>query len=239
MKSRQWPRYLLRAIVEPGRGEGDEVGPLANPIRALARKNGTFLQPLQMNIQKWEPALRHHEPMALTDRRTRAASINFEPFKPVMATQASTVSVDPARPRQKRGVQADSEICLCASTLAPRSWLNPICRRTSKKTDAQHYARNRAAETAAYPEVPDRMEPEVLWVPTSRNAPFGSGKSLFDAIRGAAGSIERCLCERTHRSRRPEELLQPPLLTCSPRSAVCVDSAMMSDVPGFSWGTVI
>src|ERR1700741_3213983 len=77
----------------------DEAKPkLANPIRALTRKNGELLQPLQINIQNAGASATAITKLdgAEIDRRAVQSGLNsFELYlKPATATQTSTVSVD-------------------------------------------------------------------------------------------------------------------------------------------------
>ena len=235
------------------RGEAaDEAKPkLANPIRALTRKNGTFLQPLQMNIQNAgasATAITKLDGVEI-DRRTVQGGLNsFELYlKPATATQTSTVSVDVNGTTQTEAVEFKQVLEMLVYVL-------PHSHHDLGYTDLQANVEEKqmrnitrgielARKTAAYPEGSRFVwNLEVLWGADlyMQRRSEAEKAEFIDAIRKGWIGLNGAYANELTGLCRPEELLQlfrySTLL--SKKCGVSVDSAMMSDVPGFSWGTV-
>jgi alpha-mannosidase len=98
-------------------------------------------------------------------------------------------------------------------------------------------------KTADYPpEARFKWNTEVLWAVDSyfRKAPPEKQQQLIDAIRAGQIELQALYGNELTGLCRPEELVR--LCDCAKRLAkrcgVTVESAMISDVPGLTWGTV-
>ncbi len=98
-------------------------------------------------------------------------------------------------------------------------------------------------KTADYPPgARFKWNTEVLWAVDSylREQPPEKQQRLIDAIRAGQVEMDALYCNELTGLCRPEELLR--LCECSQRLAkrcgVKVESAMISDVPGYTWGLV-
>ena len=99
------------------------------------------------------------------------------------------------------------------------------------------------AKTAAYPpEARFKWNAEVLWAIDSylRNAPPEKQQRLVEAIRAGQVELDGLYGNELTGLCRPEELLRLMQwgITLGRRCGVKVESAMISDVPGLTWGTV-
>ncbi len=98
-------------------------------------------------------------------------------------------------------------------------------------------------KTADYPpEARFKWNVEVLWAVDHylHKASPEKQQRLIDAIRAGQIGLDALYCNELTGLCRPEELLR--LLDCarqlSKRCGVTIDSAMISDVPGYTWGAV-
>jgi alpha-mannosidase len=225
--------------------------PLAVPIRALARINGALMQPIRISVRHTGPS-----GFAVTklngvevDRRLVAEGVNtFQVFtSPVDRARDAAVAVT---------VGEDS-----ASTVVPlqpvrrlQVYLLPHSHHDLGYTDLQPKIEERqmhnielgidlARKTANYPEGARFVwNLEVLWGADlyMRRKPQAAKDELIDAVKTGWVSLNGMYANELTGLCRPEELLQ--LFRYSRelgrQCGVAVDSAMLSDVPGYTWGTI-
>jgi len=224
---------------------------LATPIRGLVRKDGALFQPLQITVENGGSSA-----VAITkldgveiDRRTLPSGANtFELYlKPVTGTQGSTVSVD------INGTQ-HTEIVELKPVRQMLIYVLPHSHHDLGYTDLQANVEakqimnitrgiNLARKTADYPEGSRFVwNLEVLWGADlyMQRSTDAAKAELIEAVRKGWIALNGSYANELTGLCRPEELLQlfrySTLL--GKKCDVKVDSAMMSDVPGFSWGTV-
>src|SRR5882724_7267893 len=234
-----------------GTSEEKNKPKLAAPIRALIRKNGALFQPLQITVENPGSA-----GVAVTkldgieiDRRTvQSGSSTFELYlKPVTGMQSSTVIVELNEKRQTEKIELKPVRQMLIYVL-------PHSHHDLGYTDLQADVEEKqirniargielARKTAGYPEGSRFVwNLEVLWgadLYMQRSSDTAKAE-LVDAVQKGWIGINGSYANELTGLCRPEELLQLFRYsgefgkTCRTK----VDSAMMSDVPGFSWGTV-
>src|SRR5215471_10085447 len=224
---------------------------LATSIRGLVRTDKESLQPLQISIQNSGGS-----GVAVTkvdgvevDRRTVQSGANaFEVYvKPASSTRSSVVSVDVNGSQQSETVEIKPVRQMLIYVL-------PHSHHDLGYTDLQANVEEKqmlnikqgidlARKTADYPEGSRFVwNLEVLWGADlyMQRRSQEEKSELIEAIRkgwiapnGSYANELTGLC-------RPEELLQlfHYSTVLGKQCGVRVDSAMMSDVPGFTWGTV-
>src|SRR5271156_341150 len=224
---------------------------LVTPVRALVRRDGSLFQPLKITIEQEGAGA-----VAVTkvdgvemDRRTLQSGVNgFELYlKPATATQSCTVSVE-----INGAVRAETvELKPVRQMLI---YILPHSHHDLGYTDLQANVEEKqilnitrgielARKTADYPDGSRFVwNLEVLWAADlymkrgsedAKSALIEAAQKGWVALNGAYANELTGLC-------RAEELLQ--LFYYSTQlgktCGIKVDSAMMSDVPGFSWGVV-
>ncbi len=224
---------------------------LAMPIRGLTRRDGSLFQPLQITVQHAEAGATVVTKVdgVQIDRRTlQGGSTVFElDLKPVTAPQTSTVSVD------INGAVHTETIAL-KPVRQMLVYILPHSHHDLGYTDLQANVEQKqilnitrgidlAKKTADYPEGSRFVwNLEVLWGADlyMRRGTEEQKAALIEAVQKGWVSLNGAYANELTGLCRPEELLQLFYYatqlgkTCN----VKVDSAMMSDVPGFSWGTV-
>jgi alpha-mannosidase len=226
--------------------------PLAVPIRALARRNGALMQPVQIWIRYAGPAT-----AALTkvngmevDRHSISEGVNTFVVLTQPVSQAQDVAVSVS--------VGDQPASTTTVTLQPvrrlTAYILPHSHHDLGYTDLQPKIEERqmqnidlgidlARRTADYPEGARFVwNLEVLWSAdlymqrksrAEKDAFVAAVQKGWVALNGMYANELTGLC-------RPEELLQ--LFRYSEilrkQCGVPLDSAMLSDVPGFTWGTV-
>jgi alpha-mannosidase len=224
---------------------------LSTPIRGLAKKDGGLLQPLQISVQNDGSS-----GVAVTkldgveiDRRTVQSGPNvFEVYvKPVTATRSSTVTVDINGTQQTESVELKPVRQMLIYVL-------PHSHHDLGYTDLQANVEEKqirnitrgielARKTASYPEGSRFVwNLEVLWgadLYMQRSSEEAKAE-LLEAVRKGWIGLNGSYANELTGLCRPEELLQLFRYgtQLGKRCGVPMDSAMMSDVPGFSWGTV-
>lgn len=222
----------------------------ASPIRGLVKKNGQFLQPIQISVPRGTgnriiTKLDGKE----TDRRVLPAEDQvFKVFVPaVTAPQRTQVECE-----------IDGQPIVTTVTLKPVRkivvYVLPHSHHDLGYTDLQADVEEKqmrnialgidlARRTATYPEGARFMwNLEVLWgadlwmqrkPEAEKNAFIQAVKKGWIALNGMYANELTGLC-------RPEELLQLFRFAgeLGRKCGVSVDSAMISDVPGYTWGTV-
>jgi alpha-mannosidase len=224
---------------------------LATPIRALARKDGGLLQPLQISLQN-----EGSSGVAVTkldgveiDRRTVQSGANvFEVYvKPIASTRSATVTVDINGTQQTESVELKPVRQMLVYVL-------PHSHHDLGYTDLQANVEEKqirnitrgielARKTASYPEGSRFVwNLEVLWGADlyMQRSSEDAKAELIEAVRKGWIGLNGSYANELTGLCRPEELLQLFRYgtQLGKRCGVPVDSAMMSDVPGFSWGTV-
>jgi alpha-mannosidase len=225
--------------------------PVAVPIRALARKNGVLMQPIQISIRRTGAST-----TAITkldgrevDRRsvTEAASTFLIFTEPVPQTRDVSVSVTV-------GDQPATAVVTLQPVHKFTGYILPHSHHDLGYTNLQPEIEERqmhnielgidlARKTADYPEGARFVwNLEVLW-----SADFymhrksqADGDAFIDAVQKGWVALNGMYANELTGLCRPEELLQ--LFRYSEvlrkQCGVPLDSAMLSDVPGFTWGTV-
>jgi alpha-mannosidase len=235
-------------------GAEAEVKPkpkLATPIRGLTRREGTLLQPLQITVQNdgaGAVAVTKLDGVEIDRRNVQSGSNVFELYlKPATGIQSSTVTVD-----INGTVQTDTvELKPVRQMLI---YILPHSHHDLGYTDLQANVEEKqmhnitrgielARKTASYPEGSRFVwNLEVLWGADlyMQRSSEDAKAELIEAVRKGWIGLNGSYANELTGLCRPEELLQlfryGTLL--GKRCDVQVDSAMMSDVPGFSWGTV-
>lgn len=242
------PSGLLGLGQEPVRNSNQ---PLAVAIRALTRKNGILLQPIQISLPHAGLSA-----LAVTkingnevDRRPVTDGINvFSVYaKPVDRVQDVSVVVEV-------GDRPASTVISLHPVRKLRAYILPHSHHDLGYTDLQPKIEERqmhnidlgidlAGKTAGYPEGSRFVwNLEVLWsadLYMRRRSPSEKEK-LIEAVKQGWLGLNGMYANELTGLCRPEELLR--LFRYSEilrkQCGVRVDSAMLSDVPGFTWGTV-
>lgn len=225
--------------------------PLAVPIRALARKNDLLMQPIQISVNHSGPgasaviSLNGQE----VDRRALSEGVNtFLVFaQPVEQAKDVTVSVTV-------GGQPSTAVVTLQPVRKFVGYILPHSHHDLGYTNLQPAIEERqvhnielgmelARKTASYPEGARFVwNLEVLWGADlyMRRKSQAEKDAFVDAVKRGSVALNGMYANELTGLCRPEELLQ--LFRFSEilrkQCGVPVDSAMLSDVPGFTWGTV-
>jgi alpha-mannosidase len=225
--------------------------PFALPIRALVKRGGKLFQPIRITLAD----VAANGPIATkldgveVDRRTlTSSSATFEILVPPVATlKRSTLTVEGAGAPQS-----------CVIDLQPvRRVMIYILNHSHHDlgyTDLQADVEEKqmsnirrgielARKTASYPEAARFVwNLEVLWAADLflKRRSEAEKKEFLEAIQKGWIGLNGSYANELTGLCRPEELLQLFRFgtKLGSQAGVKVDSAMMSDVPGFSWGTV-
>jgi hypothetical protein len=221
------------------------------PIRGLLRKDGKLVQPIQVTIEKpgdAVTAVTKLDGIEIDRRNLPAGAISFEIYvTPVTSNQRSTIIANLG------GKEVREEIEL-KPVRQMQIYVLPHSHHDLGYTDLQADVEAKqirnitrgielARKTQAYPEGSSFVwNLEVLWGADlyMKRGSESDRRDLIDAVRKGWIGINGSYANELTGLCRPEELLQ--LFHYSGQlgktCGVKVDSAMMSDVPGFSWGTV-
>ncbi|WP_446743242.1 glycoside hydrolase family 38 N-terminal domain-containing protein [Silvibacterium acidisoli] len=224
---------------------------LAVPIRALARKNGKLVQPIQINLQTKSPngsVITRMNGEEIDRRPVPSAASSFEVYiDPVQSTQTAAISVEVNGSTQSENVELRQVLQMLIYVL-------PHSHHDLGYTDLQADVEEKqmqnitrgielARKTADYPEGSRFVwNLEVLWGADlfMQRRPQSEKAAFLEAVRNGWIGLNGSYANELTGLCRPEELLQ--LFRYGTRlgkqCGVKIDSAMMSDVPGFSWGTV-
>ena len=225
--------------------------PSVMPIRGLLRKDGKLVQPIQISIEKpgdTVTAVTKLDGTEIDRRNVPAGAVSFEIYvKPVTSNQRSTIIVDLG------GKDVREEIEL-KPVRQMQIYVLPHSHHDLGYTDLQADVEAKqirnitrgielARKTKDYPEGARFVwNLEVLWGADlyMKRGSEGDRRELSDAVQKGWIGINGSYANELTGLCRPEELLQ--LFHYSGQlgkaCGVKVDSAMMSDVPGYSWGTV-
>lgn len=224
---------------------------LAVPIRALARKNDLLMQPVQVSIKHVGASATAVTKLngAEVDRRMIVEGVNrFQVFTaPVERPENVTVAVD-----------VEGQLASAVVTLQPvrklRAYILAHSHHDLGYTDLQPNIEERqmhnialgmdlAQKTADYPEGSRFVwNLEVLWGADlyMRRKPQAEKDAFINAVKKGWVALNGMYANELTGLCRPEELLQ--LFRYSEilrrQCGVPLNSAMLSDVPGFTWGTV-
>jgi hypothetical protein len=224
---------------------------LAVPVRALIRRKEALFQPVGITLDNHGSggvAITRVQGEEIDRRTVQAGSNVFEVYlKPVAAEQNVTVTVELNGATQTQAIELKPVRRMLIYVL-------PHSHHDLGYTDLQANVEEKqirnitrgielARKTADYPEgSPFVWNLEVLWGADlyMRRGSQAAKTELIDAVQKGWIGINGSYANELTGLCRPEELLQlfhysgQLGRTCN----VKVDSAMMSDVPGFSWGTV-
>lgn len=234
-----------------GQGTPGTTPPLAEPIRALVQQNGALLQPVQISTQHSGPGATVVTKLngIEVDRRVITEEANtFQVFtNPVERPQEVTVAVNV-------GDKPASIVVTLQPVRKLRTYILPHSHHDLGYTDIQSKIEERqmhniamgidlARKTANYPEGARFVwNLEVLWGADlyMRRKSQAEKDEFIDAVKKGWVSLNGMYANELTGLCRPEELLQ--LFRYSEilrkQCGVTIDSAMLSDVPGFTWGTV-
>ena len=230
---------------------GAKSAGLAVPIRGLVRKGGNLAQPIQITVQH-----AGEDATAITrvngkeiDRRTLSAGeqrFNVH-VAPVDAVTKAVVEVELA------GKTSTAEVSLYPVRKV-QVYILPHSHHDLGYTDLQAKVEEKqmlnitkgidlARRTADYPEGARFVwNLEVLWGADlyMRRKSQAEREQLIDAVKKGWVGLNGMYANELTGLCRPEELLQLFRYAgeLGRECGVAVDSAMLSDVPGFTWGTV-
>lgn len=225
--------------------------PLAVPIRALARRNGTLMQPIQIAIQNSG---------APATAVTKLNGVEVDSRVVPQGAQTFPVFLDPVNTAQEKNVRVsigDQSLTAVANLQPVRKvlvYILPHSHHDLGYTDIQSRVEEKqmhnielgidlARKTSTYPEGARFVwNLEVLWgadlymqrkSDAEKAAFIDAVKKGWVSLNGMYGNELTGLC-------RPEELLQLFRygLELARQCGVNLDAAMISDVPGYTWGTI-
>ena len=244
-----WPSSVW-PLLAPAQN-GVDPQPLAVPIRGLVKRNGQLMQPVQITV--------HHsgaDATAVTklngveaDKRTLSEGQNtFQVLtEPVSAPQDVSVTV-------AVGDKADSAIVKLQPVRKVLVYILPHSHHDLGYTDLQSKIEEKqmhnitlgidlARKTASYPEGSQFVwNLEVLWGADlfMRRRSQAEKDEFIDAVKSGWVSLNGMYANELTGLCRPEELMQlfRYSLELGHQCGVPVNSAMISDVPGYTWGTI-
>ena len=227
------------------------VTPLALPIRGLKRVNGRLVQPIQISISKAVASATAITSVngAEVDRRLLAAGqTTFQVFTdPVSAPQDARIVVSV-------GDLLSSESIKLLPVRRMTVYILPHSHHDLGYTDIQAKIEEKqmqnitlgidlARKTAGYPEGARYVwNLEVLWGADlfMRRRSQQEKADFIDAVRKGWVSLNGMYANELTGLCRPEELLRlfRYSLELGRTCGVTVDAAMISDVPGYTWGSI-
>ena len=246
MGSALLPRAVWAGAVEP------EAKPLATAIRGLVRREGKLLQPIRIVLPDAKAGAQVITKLDDTevDRRTLTGGVqSFDVFvEPVTAPRTSQVSVAVNSANQTASVERKPVRKMLVYVL-PHS--HHDLGYTDLQADVEEKQINNilqgielARKTMHYPEGSRFVwNLEVLWGADLflKRRPETDRAALREAVRNGWVGLNGSYANELTGLCRPEELLE--LFRFGTRlgkdCGMPVRSAMMSDVPGFTWGTVM
>ncbi len=250
---------MLPAAGIAARVAGEQPSPkeshLATPVRALVRQGGSLFQVIALTMpfeQTPSAIIRVDNQVVESDRITRENRIPGSSFEllvpPVESPKQVVVSVEADGNTQ-------SEVITLQPVRKVLTYILPMSHHDLGYTDLQEPVEERqirnitrgmelARITADYPEGSRFVwNLEVLWAADlfMQRQPEVERAKFLEAIRTGQVALNGSYANQLTGLCRPEELLElfryGTLLGA--QAGVKVDSAMMSDVPGYTWGTVV
>lgn len=244
-----WPASAW-SMVAGTEGAMDDL-PLAAPIRALIFKDGKQMQPIEMSIPHSGPAKEVVISIDGHEVERRSLSVGMNTF---YATTEPVDEVKDVKVDVTIGGDVTSRIVRLQPVRKVKIYVLPHSHHDLGYTDLQADVEEKqmqnilqgidlAEKTSMYPEGSRFVwNLEVLWgsdLFMRRKSPTEKAK-FIDAVQKGWVSLNGMYANELTGLCRPEELLQ--LFRYSgelgKQCGVKVDSAMASDVPGFTWGTV-
>lgn len=244
-----WPRTLWSMFL-PGQ-DGDTPSLLAVPIRGLVKKDGKLLQPVQITLQHSGPAataVTKLNGMEVDSRSLSEGQHVFQAFTaPVSTPQNATITVT-------TGDKTASAIVKLDPVRKVLIYMLPHSHHDLGYTDLQAHIEEKqmnnitqaidlARKTANYPEGSRFIwNLEVLWSADlfMQRKSQAEKDEFINAVKKGWLHLNGMYANELTGLCRPEELLQ--LFRYSKvlgeQCGVSTNSAMLSDVPGFTWGTV-
>jgi hypothetical protein len=237
--------------VAGGQTENQSRSELATPIRGLVRTDKGLFQPLQISLQNSGGsgvAITKLDGVEVARRTVQSGANVFDVYiKQVQSTHSSVVLVD------VNGAQL-SETVEIKPVRQMLIYVLPHSHHDLGYTDQQATVEEKqmlniklgidlARKTADYPEGSRFIwNLEVLWGADlyMQRRSEEEKSELIEAIRKGWIALNGSYANELTGLCRPEELLQlfHYSTVLGKQCGVRVDSAMMSDVPGFTWGTV-
>ena len=226
----------------------------ATPVRALVRRRGVLLQPITLTLPGEQAAaatLRIDDQVVQSDRISRDGSMNgdtFELFVPaVSAPRQIVLSVEANGTTRSQNV-------IVKPVREVLTYILPMSHHDLGYTDLQANVEDKQARnvalgmelarmTAAYPEGSRFIwNLEALWGVDLflQRRSEAERAELIEAIRRGQVALSGSYANELTGLCRSEELLELFRFgtQLGQEAGIRVDSAMMSDVPGFTWGTV-
>ena len=244
-----WPNTAW-SMIAPEQGK-EAAPPLALPIRGLVRKDGGLRQPVQISIQHSGADATVVTKLNGTEVDRRTLSAGQQTFQvltdPVSAPQDVTVAV-------AVGDQVTSAVVKLEPVRKVTIYVLPHSHHDLGYTDLQANIEEKqmhnitlgieaARKTASYPEGSRFVwNLEVLWgadLFMRRKSPAEKDE-FIDAVKKGWVSLNGMYANGLTGLCRPEELVQLFRygVELGRQCGVAVDSAMISDVPGYTWGTI-
>jgi alpha-mannosidase len=234
----------------PERQEQQAATPAAFPIRGLIEKDGTLFQPVRLSVT---PADAGSTAICRIDGAER--------LRQIIAPDSRTIDILAPAVDAERTVNVEVTIAgrtnSYSVTLKPvrkvRIYVLPHSHNDIGYTDLQaaveekqirnlHQGIDLARRTAAYPEgARFAWNMEGLWAVDMfmRRASDDEKNEFIDAVQKGWVALNGMYANELTGLCRPEELLQlfRYATQLADQCRVQIDSAMISDVPGFTWGT--
>jgi len=239
-----WPMFGMSQ-------EEKKEAPLAIPIRGLSRKEGTLLQPIQITVQHLGPdaaAITKVNGTNVDKRMFTSGTHTFRIFIPsVGKTQTVPIEVTIGEKKHSATVKLEPVLKVLIYIL-PHS--HHDLGYTALQSDVEEKQMENitkgielARNTAGYPDGARFVwNLEVLWGADlfMRRKSQREKEEFIKAIKNGWLSLNGMYANELTGLCRPEELLQLFRYSCelSKLCGVPMNSAMLSDVPGFTWGTV-
>ncbi|MHB8520553.1 MAG: polysaccharide lyase family protein [Limisphaerales bacterium] len=254
--SGSWALYDCLALevpagIEPAAVAGTVVGSMRSPP-VLVERNGRLMQTVQFDVRHFG------EPTEATVKIEGAADAKLSLRNGAQTCEVTVPAVEQATRREVVVAINGEPVARQALTLKPvRKWVVYLLPHshvdigyTHVQTDVERLqwrnfelAIETARRTANHPAGSRfRWNVEVLWAVDSylTKAPPDKQQAFIDAVRAGQVGLEALYGNELTGLCRPEELLR--LLGCarrlSERCGVPIESAMITDVPGYTWGMV-
>jgi hypothetical protein len=242
------PRHSQKLFGQ--QGSVGPAAPLAAPIRGLVARDGTLLQPIHISVNHIGPSATAVTKVdgAEVDRRVLTQGGSFQIFTPPVTSPkdvnvtvivgdtdySTVVTLKPVR-KVLVYILPHSHHDLGYTALQPTI--------EEKQVNNISLAIELARKTASYPKGARFIwNLEVLWSADlyMRRKSQAEKDALLDAVKKGWVSINGMYANELTGLCRPEELLQlfRYSFDLSRQCGVTVDSAMLSDVPGYTWGTI-